>query len=59
MRGKWLEGRERELTVPRWQYPPQSWADHLKRAGFTHADARVLAAPNGEQLGTLLVVAHC
>ncbi|RSO05559.1 hypothetical protein DMH18_30185 [Streptomyces sp. WAC 06783] len=34
-------------------------SDHLKRAAFARVDARVLAAPSGERLGTLLVVAHC
>ncbi|MFK8848662.1 class I SAM-dependent methyltransferase [Streptomyces sp. Ac-502] len=58
LRGKWLEGRARELTVPRWQYPPGTWADHLKRAGFAQVDARILPAPDGERPGTLLVVAR-
>ncbi|MEU7186896.1 class I SAM-dependent methyltransferase [Streptomyces sp. NPDC045369] len=58
VRGKWLEGRERELTVTRWQYPPESWAGHLKWAGFDRVDARILPAPDGEGPGTLLVVAR-
>ncbi|MET9862117.1 class I SAM-dependent methyltransferase [Streptomyces smyrnaeus] len=58
MHGKWLEGRERELTVLRWQYPPQAWTDILKRAGFTHVDARIVPAPEPSALGTLLVEAH-
>ncbi|MFD7764740.1 class I SAM-dependent methyltransferase [Streptomyces microflavus] len=58
MHGKWLDGRESELTVLRWQYTPQTWADLLKRHGFTDVDARVLPAPGGEGLGTLLVRAH-
>ncbi|MFD7666117.1 class I SAM-dependent methyltransferase [Streptomyces sp. NPDC059788] len=58
LRGKWLEGRERELTVPRWQYPPWTWAEHLKRAGFAHVDACTLPAPDKERSGTLLVVAR-
>lgn len=55
MRGKWLEGRQRELTVLRWQYPPRTWADLLKRSGFTDIDARVVPPPGDETLGTLLV----
>lgn len=58
MRGKWLEGRERELTVLRWQYPPEAWADLLKRHGFTGIEAHVLPAPDAEGLGTLLVRAQ-
>ncbi|MFH9191342.1 class I SAM-dependent DNA methyltransferase [Streptomyces globisporus] len=58
MHGKWLEGRESELTVLRWQYTPQAWADLLKRHGFTNIDAHVLPAPDGEGLGTLLARAH-
>ncbi|GGX44180.1 class I SAM-dependent methyltransferase [Streptomyces chryseus] len=58
MRGRWLEGRERELTVLRWQYTPDAWADLLKRHGFTDIDARILPPPNAEGLGTLLVRAQ-
>ncbi|MCC3767067.1 bifunctional 2-polyprenyl-6-hydroxyphenol methylase/3-demethylubiquinol 3-O-methyltransferase UbiG [Streptomyces sp. UNOC14_S4] len=55
MRGKWLEGRDRELTVLRWQYTPDMWADLLKRNGFTHVHTRVVPPPGSEPLGTLLV----
>jgi SAM-dependent methyltransferase len=58
MRGKWLEGRERELTVLRWQYAPEMWADILKRYGFTGIDAHVLPGPEPGQLGTLMVRAY-
>lgn len=58
MRGKWLEGRERELTVPRRQYPPETRADHLKRAGFADVETRVPLAPSEGRSGTLLVVAR-
>lgn len=58
MRGKWLEGRERELTVLRWQYTPEAWSDLLKRHGFTDVDATVLAAPEAGKLGTLIVRAR-
>ncbi|GAA2714805.1 MULTISPECIES: methyltransferase domain-containing protein [Streptomyces] len=55
MRGKWLEGRQRELTVLRWQYTPGRWGDLLKGSGFTEVDARIVAPPGDEPLGTLLV----
>ncbi|MGK5728393.1 hypothetical protein [Streptomyces sp. URMC 124] len=55
MGGKWLEGRERELTVLRWQYEPGAWADLLKRSGFSYVDARIVPPPGDEALGTLLV----
>ncbi|WP_405193776.1 class I SAM-dependent methyltransferase [Streptomyces anulatus] len=58
MRGKWLEGRERELTVLRWQYPPEAWADLLKLHGFIGIEAQVRPAPDAEGLGTLLVRAQ-
>ncbi|MEL3947155.1 class I SAM-dependent methyltransferase [Streptomyces sp. LNU-CPARS28] len=58
MRGKWLEGRERELTVLRWQYAPEVWTDILKRHGFTEIDAHILTAPEPEDLGTLMVRAR-
>ncbi|MGW4199707.1 class I SAM-dependent methyltransferase [Streptomyces sp. NPDC004726] len=55
MGGTWLEGREKDLTVLRWQYAPEMWADLLKRHGFARVEARVLAAPGAEALGTLMV----
>ncbi|TQJ37867.1 class I SAM-dependent methyltransferase (plasmid) [Streptomyces sp. NBC_00080] len=55
MSGKWLEGREAELTVYRWQYTAQQWADILKRHGFIDIDARILPDPEPTALGTLLV----
>ncbi|MEU4682851.1 class I SAM-dependent methyltransferase [Streptomyces xinghaiensis] len=58
MRGKWLEGREHELTVLRWQYTPEAWTDLLKRHGFTEIHASVLEAPEPGKLGTLLVRAR-
>ncbi|MFG3512082.1 class I SAM-dependent methyltransferase [Streptomyces bobili] len=58
MRGKWLEQRERELTVLRWQYTPEVWADLLKRHDFTDIQASVLEAPEVGRLGTLLVRAR-
>lgn len=55
MGGKWLEGRETELTVYRWQHSAPQWADLLKRHGFTDVQAEVLPHPGAGALGTLLV----
>ncbi|MFJ8213240.1 class I SAM-dependent methyltransferase [Streptomyces sp. NPDC096033] len=55
--GKWLEGRETELTVMRWQHAPEQWSDLLKRHGFADVQADVVPAPDGA-LGTLLVTAR-
>ncbi|WP_156727674.1 class I SAM-dependent methyltransferase [Streptomyces apocyni] len=53
MYGNGLSGRK--LTVLRWNYAPETWADILKRDGFTDVDAQVLAAPDPADVGTLLV----
>jgi hypothetical protein len=45
----------RKLTVPRWSYSPQWWADLLNRNGFTDIEADILAAPNPEDVGILMV----
>ncbi|MFD0279513.1 class I SAM-dependent methyltransferase [Kitasatospora sp. NPDC127111] len=58
MGGKWLEGRETELTVRRWQHTADQWADLLKRHGFAEIDAQVLPNPEAGALGTLLVRAQ-
>jgi SAM-dependent methyltransferase len=56
MYGNGLSGRK--LPVLRWSYAPETWADLLARNGFTDIDARVLPAPEPENVGTLLVRAH-
>ncbi|MFI8080075.1 class I SAM-dependent methyltransferase [Kitasatospora sp. NPDC086009] len=58
MGGKWLEGRETELTVLRWQYTTEQWTDLLKRHGFTHISALVIPARESSVLGTLLLTAE-
>lgn len=58
MSGRWLEGREDELAVYRWQYTAEQWSDILKRHGFTDVHARVLPNPDPAALGTLLVSAR-
>ncbi|MFI8875627.1 methyltransferase domain-containing protein [Streptomyces sp. NPDC055243] len=55
MGGKYLE--QGELTVLRWQYRPHTWADLLKRHGFTRVEACVLDAPEEGTSGALLVSA--
>ncbi|MGW2491322.1 class I SAM-dependent methyltransferase [Streptomyces sp. NPDC001606] len=56
MYGNGLAGRK--LTVLRWNYGPQTWADLLKRNGFTDVDAQVLEAPDPADVGTLMVRAR-
>lgn len=58
MGGKWLEGRESELVVHRWQYSAEQWAGILKRHGFTDVRAEVLPSPAAEDPGTLIVRAR-
>lgn len=56
MYGNGLSGRK--LTVLRWNYPPETWRDLLKRNGFTDIDAHVLEAPDPQDVGTLMVRAR-
>lgn len=58
MGGRWLEGRESELTVYRWQYSAEQWAGILKRRGFTDVCAEVLPNPAAGDPGTLIVRAR-
>ncbi len=58
MGGAWLEGREDELIVLRWQHTPEQWSDLLKRHGFTDVRARVIPSPERGALGTLPVTAN-
>jgi hypothetical protein len=55
--GKWLEGREHELAVHRWQYNTGQSGDLLKRHGFTDIRAELLPDPDPAALGTLIVSA--
>ncbi|MFD9006698.1 hypothetical protein ACFV0T_38125 [Streptomyces sp. NPDC059582] len=45
MGGKWLEGREDEVIVYRWQHTAVQRADILKRHGFTSIEAEALPHP--------------
>ncbi|MDI5963434.1 class I SAM-dependent methyltransferase [Streptantibioticus silvisoli] len=56
MYGNGLAGRK--LTLLRWAYSPQWWADLLKRTGFTDIDATILPAPDPDDVGTLMVRAR-
>ncbi|WP_328937440.1 class I SAM-dependent methyltransferase [Streptomyces tauricus] len=58
MGGPWLEGRQDELTVHRWQYTTDQWSDILKRTGFANVQAQVLRHPEPDRPGTLLVQAR-
>ncbi|QDN64429.1 bifunctional 2-polyprenyl-6-hydroxyphenol methylase/3-demethylubiquinol 3-O-methyltransferase UbiG [Streptomyces sp. S1D4-14] len=58
MGGKWLEGRESELVVHRWQYSAEQWAGILKRHNFTDVRAEVLPSPAAGDPGTLIVRAR-
>ncbi|MFE7122470.1 class I SAM-dependent methyltransferase, partial [Streptomyces sp. NPDC057654] len=56
MYGNGLAGRK--VVVVRWAYSPEWWTDLLKRHGFTDIDARILPAPDPQDVGTLMVRAH-
>ncbi|MFJ2651197.1 class I SAM-dependent DNA methyltransferase [Streptomyces sp. NPDC087420] len=56
MYGNGLAGRK--LTLLRWSYTPEWWADLLKRHGFRDINAEVLAAPDPVNVGTLMVRAR-
>ncbi|MFI1769817.1 class I SAM-dependent methyltransferase [Streptomyces sp. NPDC020800] len=58
MGGKWLEGRESELSVYRWQYSTEQWTGILERHGFTAVHARVHPSPEAGAAGTLIVTAQ-
>lgn len=53
MYGNGLSGRR--LPVLRWSYSPGMWADLLERNRFTGVEAAVLAAPEPDNVGTLMV----
>ncbi|WP_340682518.1 class I SAM-dependent methyltransferase [Amycolatopsis coloradensis] len=44
--------------VYRWSYEPEMWAEMLRARGFRSVHARVEAAPDPAQLGTLIVEAQ-
>lgn len=43
------------LYVKRWDYEAGTWAEILRRAGFTDVTAGMVAPPAGKRTGTLLV----
>ncbi|GAB2923186.1 class I SAM-dependent methyltransferase [Streptomyces mayteni] len=46
------------LSIRRWAYSAEMWRGILARHGFSEVDARVVEAPDPENLGTLLVQAR-
>ncbi len=44
-----------ERYTYRYSYPPRTWEDMLRAAGFVHAHAQVINAPKPGHIGTLLV----
>ncbi|MEI5524407.1 class I SAM-dependent methyltransferase [Streptomyces brasiliscabiei] len=44
--------------IYRWAYTPEDWAGILEQHGFVDVDARVLEAPDPENVGTLVVRAR-
>lgn len=56
MYGQGFNGRQ--LWVYRWAYTPQKWAGILEGSGFVDVEARVLEAPDPDDVGTLIVQAR-
>ncbi|MDH2388426.1 hypothetical protein QCN29_06435 [Streptomyces sp. HNM0663] len=48
----------RQLWIHRWACTPEDWAGLLEQHGFMNIDARVLEAPDPENVGTLIVRAR-
>ncbi|WP_367133115.1 MULTISPECIES: hypothetical protein [Streptomyces] len=46
------------LPVQRWAYSAEMWKGILLHHGFLDVEARVLEAPDPENLGTLIVTAR-
>ncbi len=56
--GIWAAGyKGPQVTMARWSYEPEQWADQLVGHGYTDVHARVLPAPDPDNVGTLLVEA--
>ncbi|MFC9538083.1 class I SAM-dependent methyltransferase [Streptomyces sp. NPDC056975] len=51
-------GQARPHAIRRWEYEPGMWADLLRDHGFTDINATIVAAPDSDSLGTLLVTAR-
>lgn len=56
MYGNGFSGRK--LPFVRWSYRPGWWAELLQANGFADIDAHLLAAPDSECVGTLMVRAR-
>lgn len=48
----------RAVCIYRWAYEPEAWADMLRQHGFVHVNARIEAAPEVGNVGTLIVQAR-
>lgn len=57
MGGMWLQGRH-DLTVTRWQFPPEGWAGLLREHGFVDIETHLLSGPTPDDRRTLLVRAE-
>ncbi|MFI6494350.1 hypothetical protein [Streptomyces sp. NPDC050564] len=47
----------RRTWIYRWAYEPEGWADILTKHGFRQIQARILDAPDPDNVGTLVVEA--
>ncbi|WP_369228916.1 trans-aconitate 2-methyltransferase [Streptomyces sp. R21] len=56
MYGAGFKGRR--TWIYRWAYEPEGWADILTKHGYRDIHAQVLAAPDPENVGTLIVEAR-
>lgn len=57
--GAYVRGTDgKPHAIRRWAYEPSVWAQVLERFGFSEVQAGILPAPEGEDLGTLLVTAR-
>lgn len=56
MYGNGFKGRQ--VWVYRWAYEPDTWTDLLRQHGFVDVNARIEAAPEVGNVGTLIVEAR-
>ena len=59
IQGRYRAGFQGRLTcIYRWAYEPDQWAHILTKHGYRDIHAQVLAAPDPENVGTLIVEAR-
>jgi SAM-dependent methyltransferase len=56
MYGNGFKGRQ--VWIYRWAYEPDTWADLLRQHGFVDVNGRIEAAPEPNNVGTLVVEAR-